>query len=430
MQYTIPPFGPLWTDGVFTVPTCVADRYLKLASAYQLQALLLLLRHGGSLSTRELAGALGIPERDADSIMDFWVAEGLLQSGNSPAAPAPAEPSTVQIPVMTKVPPTMGAPASLTVHPPVAEPPKPKKETLSPPRLTPRDIVTLCRENSALSDLLTEAQTVLGRTISTAEQEMLVNMHIYYELPPEVILMLLGYYRGEKEKGRSINLAYINKMANSWSEDGVRTVADADEKLLYLSGTDKLWDKVIAMTGIRHRSPTARQRQMVADWGRDFSEDMLQLACDIMKENADKPSLKYMDSVLRRWKKEGLTTPTQVQEQQQSFTAAMTGIRHRSPTARQRQMVADWGRDFSEDMLQLACDIMKENADKPSLKYMDSVLRRWKKEGLTTPTQVQEQQQSFTAAKAKKADGRLQGKPSYDLEQIKRDTMNNTDIKF
>ena len=165
MQYTIPPFGPLWTDGVFTVPTCVADRYLKLASAYQLQALLLLLRHGGSLSTRELAGALGIPERDADSIMDFWVAEGLLQNGNSPAAPAPAEPSTVQIPVMTKVPPTMGAPASLTVHPPVAEPPKPKKETLSPPRLTPRDIVTLCRENSALSDLLTEAQTVLGRTI-------------------------------------------------------------------------------------------------------------------------------------------------------------------------------------------------------------------------------------------------------------------------
>ena len=113
MQYTIPPFGPLWTDGVFTVPTCVADRYLKLASAYQLQALLLLLRHGGSLSTRELAGALGIPERDADSIMDFWVAEGLLQSGNSPAAPAPAEPSTVQIPVMTKVPPTMGAPANL-----------------------------------------------------------------------------------------------------------------------------------------------------------------------------------------------------------------------------------------------------------------------------------------------------------------------------
>lgn len=248
----------------------------------------------------------------------------------------------------------MGAPVSQTVHPPVAEPPKPKKETLSPPRLTPRDIVTLCRENSALSDLLTEAQTVLGRTISTAEQEMLVNMHIYYELPPEVILMLLGYYRGEKEKGRSINLAYINKMANSWSEDGVRTVADADEKLLYLSGTDKLWDKVIAMTGIRHRSPTARQRQMVADWGRDFSEDMLQLACDIMKENADKPSLKYMDSVLRRWKKEGLTTPAQVQEQQQSFTAA----------------------------------------------------------------------------KAKKADGRLQGKPSYDLEQIKRDTMNNTDIKF
>ncbi len=89
----------------------------------------------------------------------------------------------------------------------------------------------------------------------------------------------------------------------------------------------------------------------------------------------------------------------------------MTGIRHRSPTARQRQMVADWGRDFSDDMLQLACDIMKENADKPSLKYMDSVLRRWKKEGMTTPTQVQEQQQSFTAAKAKKPTAACKASP-------------------
>ena len=33
-------------------------------------------------------------------------------------------------------------------------------------------------------------------------------------------------------------------------------------------------------------------------------------------------------------------------------------------------------------------------------------------------------------AEDRKNSGALQGKPSYDLEQIKRDTMNNTDIKF
>ena len=115
------------------------------------------------------------------------------------------------------------------MHPPVAEPPKPKKETLSPPRLTPRDIVTLCRENSALSDLLTEAQTVLGRTISTAEQEMLVNMHIYYELPPEVILMLLAITVAKKKRAAPSTLPTLTKWPTPWSEDGVRTVADADE---------------------------------------------------------------------------------------------------------------------------------------------------------------------------------------------------------
>lgn len=79
--------------------------------------------------------------------------------------------------------------------------------------------MTLCRENSALSDLLTEAQTVLGRTISTAEQEMLVNMHIYYELPPEVILMLLGYYRGEKKRAAPSTWPTLTK----WPTPGPRT---------------------------------------------------------------------------------------------------------------------------------------------------------------------------------------------------------------
>lgn len=343
MLYSAPPFGDIWNDGIFNVPTGIVDRYLKLASEYQIKALLLVLRNGGKATSSEIAAKLGIPCADAEEIMSFWLEEGVLVSDAEGEQPAPKKAETVKNE-------SAPAPEKPTPTAPVLE----KKEPLPAPRLTPKDVVALCRENKKLDMLLSEAQVVLGRTISFAEQEMLVNMTIYYGLTAEVILMLLGYYRSEKEKGRSISIAYINKMANSWAEDGVQTIADADEKLLYLASTDKTWDEVIAMTGIRHRSPTMKQREMVAGWKNDFSDEMIMLASDIMKENADKPSLKYMDSVLRRWKKEGVTTPAQAQKQQENF-----------------------------------------NSRKKSEKG-----------------------------------GKLHGEPSYDMNKIINDTMNNTDIKF
>lgn len=333
MVYSAPPFGSIWNDGIFNVPNCIADRYLKLASEYQIKALLFVLRNGGRATSADLAGILGIPSTEADEIMTFWLEEGVLTADDRPLTQSENK-----------------SPLPKAKEPPAAA--EKKKETLPAPRLTPKDIVTLCRENESLDLLLGEAQNVLGRTISFAEQEMLVNMHNYYGLPAEVILMLLGYYRSEKEKGKSISIAYINKMANSWAEEGVQSVADADEKLMYLARSDKSWEEIVAMTGVRHRTPTLKQREMV------------------------------------------------------------TG----------------WKRDFSDEMLLLACDIMKENADKPSLKYMDSVLRRWKKEGIATPADVQNQQSSYQTQKKNEKSGKLRGKPSYDLNQIMKDAMNNTDI--
>lgn len=342
MEYAAPPFGSIWNDGIFNVPIHAVDHYLRLASEYQIKALLLILRNGGKAASADIANALGITSTDADEIMNFWLEEGVLTADHQSPS------STKQAPLPEKKAPA--EPVTIVSAAPAA----PKKETLPAPRLTPKDIVTLCRENPALDMLLSEAQTVLGRTISFAEQEMLVNMETYYGLPPEVILMLLGYYRSEKEKGKSINIAYINKMANSWAEEGVQTVADADEKLLYLSNSDKSWDEIVAMTGIRHRNPTIKQREMVTGWKRDFTDEMLLLACDIMKENTDKPSLKYIDSILKRWKKDGIATPAQLQKAQ------------------------------------------------------------------NTPSKSNKKEKS----------GKLRGEPSYDMNRIINDSLQNTDIKF
>lgn len=100
MDYRINPAGGIWQGGMFFVPVQLADKYLKLASEYQIKALLYILSKNGVATSAELSKKLGIPAADAENMMDFWLEEGVLlsgsESGNSiPAAgivPAPAPP--------------------------------------------------------------------------------------------------------------------------------------------------------------------------------------------------------------------------------------------------------------------------------------------------------------------------------------------------
>lgn len=101
-------------------------------------------------------------------------------------------------------------------------------------------------------------------------------------------------------------------MAKNWSDEGIVTLSDADEKLKQLEASDRLWKEIVAISGIRHRNPTIKQREMIERWNEDFGIEMISMACDIMKENTDKPNLKYVDGVIKNWKKKGIFTPEDV----------------------------------------------------------------------------------------------------------------------
>lgn len=328
MDYRVMPFGSVWNGGIFNVPNDLVDKYLKMASEYQLKALLYILRSGGQASSASIAKALGQTVSDIDDLLEFWVEENVI-STDGEALPVKAE-----------------------VREKPAEKAKPVRQVLSPPRLTPKDIVAYTRDDENLRFLLSDAQRVLGRTISHAEQEMLVNMVLYYGLKVEVVLMILEFYRSEKESGKSIGIAYVNAMAKNWADEGINSISDAELKLQDIARSDRLWNEIVAITGIRHKRPTAKQREMIDGWFKDFDITMITLAADIMKENTAQPSLAYINKILKEWKKKDITSPAQVQAEQEAFA--------------------------------------KSKADKNS--------------------------------------DRLKSKPSYDLEKIKRDAMDNTEI--
>ena len=298
MDYRIAPFGNIWSNGIFNVPADLVDKYLKIASEYQLKALLFILRNGGQASSAQIAKALGQTAGDIDDLLELWTDEGIL-SADGQAAVVKTEIKSVE--------PTKTAEKKVV------------KESLSAPRLTPADIINAQRENSDIAFLLNEAQVILGRTISHAEQEMLVNMVNYYGLKAEVIMMILEFYRSEKKRGKSIGISYVNAMAKNWAEEGIDSVADAEIKLQDIAKSDRLWNEIIAVTGIRHKRPTAKQREMIKDWFSDFDITMITLAADIMKENIPEPKLNYMNTIIKKWRKNGISSPSQVKAEQEAY---------------------------------------------------------------------------------------------------------------
>lgn len=294
MDYRIAPFGNVWSNGIFNVPIDLVDKYLKLASEYQIKALLYILRNGGNASSAQIAKALGQTAGDIDDLLELWIEEGVLSAdGQAPVVQQKNDSSSAEVKIV--------------------------KETLAAPRLSPEDVVAQIRDSEEIAFLVNEAQVILGRTISHAEQEMLINMVNYYGLKVEVIMMILEFYRSEKEKGRSIGISYVNAMAKNWADEGINSIADAEAKLQDIAKSDRLWKEVIAITGIRHRRPTVKQREMVNEWFEYFDITMITLAADMMKENIPEPKLAYMNTILKKWKKNNISTPDAVKAAQDAY---------------------------------------------------------------------------------------------------------------
>ncbi len=326
MNYQILPMGDIWSEGMFSLPQKIVSSYLKMASEYQLKALLIIMANNGRMDSQAIAKNLGLTQSDVIDILDFWVSEGVVICDDTDinavmqTSPKNAKPKAIKDIEKEVNPVNVMNQIVVDSQKQEQEKKKPRKlESLPLPTLSPKDVVAMCHDNKELTELMRNAQEVMGKTLSHAEQEMLLNMVTYYGLSPAVVLTILHYYKSEKEKGKAIGTSYICAMAKNWAEEGITDLKGADEKLREIESSDRIWSEITAVSGIRHKSPTLKQRQMVSEWCETFSMEMIALACDAMKENADKPTLNYVDRVLKNWKKKNILTPQDVENDRISF---------------------------------------------------------------------------------------------------------------
>ncbi len=302
---------------MFGVPYIVADNFLKLADEAQIKVLLYLLRHSGkSLSCEDISLNTGVSAEKVNDAVLFWkqvnvisaeadiTSANIIQTEPVKHAEKPVEPTPMAMTAPVQ-PPAPAATAS----------PQTKKTFMNP-----SEIATIIKNNSDIAELFKIAETLLG-TLNPSMQNSLVWIYNYLGLKKEVILILIGYCVDINKT----NASYIERIAAGWAENEINTLESATAEVERLNNSHTYISEIKRIFELR-QNPTINQQKFISQWQTaGFSTELLRCAYEKTVEQINKVSFEYINKILLSWKKNGFTSPADVQRADEDYKKRKTG---------------------------------------------------------------------------------------------------------
>ncbi|MBQ2093255.1 MAG: DnaD domain protein [Ruminococcus sp.] len=290
---------------VFAVPSKVVDEGLKFSDGVKLKVLLYVLRNADkTLDNKDISACTGVNVTDIPEALDYWVSMGILQKDNqvySPVNNSEKEISSLQEPVFQE-PEVKETPIAEEIP---AEPEKPHFTVTKPQKPDYVFTVQQLAVDEELKIIVSEAQTALGKTLSTADISTLLMLKDTCGLPLDVILMLIQYAIS-LDKG---NMRTIERLGVSWANDGVNSVEEADNKIRLATQRTKCYSIVSSSFGLKNAgSPSKKQLDYCNTWVSEwkFSPDMLREAYERCVDTKGEMKFNYIDGILKRWHSNGI----------------------------------------------------------------------------------------------------------------------------
>ena len=211
-------------SSAFTVPSVVADNYLKLTKAEHIKVLLYILRNMWSeIQIEDISENTGLGEYDVKEALLFWADTGVL---------LPKEP---QKSTTTKKTETVKT---------VSRAEKPSRT----------DIARRGSEDKKIRYLLQETQLKLGRNLKSNEASTLVWLYDDQGLDVSLILLIIEY----AVKHNKANMRFIESTAVDWVNNGIDNIALADKELNHLAMSEQSWNIVCSAFGLERRKPSKK----------------------------------------------------------------------------------------------------------------------------------------------------------------------------
>ena len=196
---------------------------------------------------------------------------------------------------------------------PVTPEPAQKLEDDRPPEYTTQDIAAALQNGGGFAGLVPEVEKLLGKVLSPADLKTLYLLTDYYALPPEVILILVGWCAEKTAKkygpGRKPTMPQIKREGQKWYKAGVTSLDAADAYLRRQQQLGVRGMEILAILGIRDRGPVPREEEYLSAWiPMDFPDDVLRLAYERTVFQTGEFRWAYMNSILKSWDQQGLKT--------------------------------------------------------------------------------------------------------------------------
>lgn len=289
MKYYI---NPAALTAVFTVPTDVVDKHLKLAHGEHIKVLLYIMRNmSADFSCEEISNACGVSVYEAEEALIYWSESGILSSCNDEKK---------------------------------AEPSRKPNAVLRAEKPSRNDVARRGAEDGKIRYLLQETQLRLGRNLKSNETSTLVWLYDDQGLDVSVILMIVQYAAAHNKA----NIRFIESTAVDWINKGIDSITAADEELRNMALRQEAWGMVSKAFGIEKRKPSPKEEKLslmwVNEWG--MTDKMLTAAYNACVDEKSRLYMPYVAKIIENWHEKGYKTPEDVKpkestEKSQDFAA-------------------------------------------------------------------------------------------------------------
>lgn len=281
------------------LPNDFIDNYMIDANGEFVKVYLFLLRHlddpCSSITISTIADCLNNTENDILRAFRYWEKAGLLRVERDESGRITCL-ELQKAAMLSKSSPKPFDTENSEKRKPEREDIRPQPAPLSDtaaPKAVPIDGF---RAQKEIKSLLFIAEQYLGKTLTRTEMETITYFYDTLHMSADLIEYLL---ESCVENGHK-SMHYIQKVAFSWHEDGIETVAQAKEESMLYS---RSCYTVLNAFGIKNRGPASAELDYIKKWTEEygFSSDIIEEACRRTIMATHQPSFEYADSILTRW---------------------------------------------------------------------------------------------------------------------------------
>lgn len=299
---------------------------------------------------KKIAAAVGCTPEDVQDALAFWRGAGVCAicrdtaarrgredpsdtgvkiAGSAPDAPtAPTNESAETVSASTE---TTETPAPTVV---AARKPMPRSEL---PRYTTEELTALLETRKDAAECLDECQRIWGKMFNTHEVNMILGLVDYLGLDWEYVLVLLAYcHKTQEARGIRCSLHYVETTAFHLYDDGVCDVAALHERIKRNELMAEMETRLRSLFGMGSRALTPTEKKYFAAWLYEYKydEDIIRRAYEITVDSKGEFKIKYMNSILANWHRDGLRTLEEIDRAQAAHRAEVDRARtmHTKPS--------------------------------------------------------------------------------------------------